>query len=253
MGKRLIIVGGSGYLGSELVYVAKQAGYETIGTYNSNIKKIHVRFNLHDQTSWDNILELKPDALVWAAQKYTADLGLFKEFVGLLSGTKLVYISSDVTLCQKYLAATGTLAEYARQKTSEQAIIEEQTNSLIFVVGPIYGKNSSHVLDGRSAQLLELRDEPRAYWDNVCKTFVPVKSLAQIAIHNLDKKGVFFIGPKKRQSYYSFYKMRTKALGTPTNLVTKTSASQKTLYEQAICKDTSFAQQKNRLWTNNLP
>lgn len=245
---RLVVIGGSGYLGSELLHLSRHIGHDSIGTYCSSPKDGLVRFDVLDKGSWNEILRQKPEVVIWAAHKYQGSRNLFAEFINKLQDAKLVYVSSDVVLCRQLLNVSGGLADYAKRKIEEQNIVLQKPNSLVCIVGPIYGTTSDGVMDGRSEKLLTL-NQPQAYWTNVYKTFVPVNGLARTVLHNMEKSGVYFVGPDERQSYYDFYRSRAKALGMPLELICKTVASQEFLEKQGICQDTAFANEKNRLWT----
>lgn len=246
----MVIVGASGYLGSELFAQAKALGYEPIGTTRSGAHTSLLRFELEDKSTWPAITNQKADVVIWTArsQKPYKAGDPFDVLLNELSDTKFIYVSSDITLCQRSLQALTSLGDYARRKLAEQESVLERTQSAVFVTGPIIGKNSAGVIDDRTQKILDEPEDSREFWGNVYKTFVPVKGLARTILANLDKSGQYFVGPSKRESYFSFYRLRLSSYGFPSEQIRPIEIGAHELERLGICADTSYVDNPKRLW-----
>jgi dTDP-4-dehydrorhamnose reductase len=247
---RVVIVGASGYLGSELFAQAKALGYEPIGTTRSGAHTSLLRFELEDKSTWPAVTNQKADVVIWTArsQKLYKAGDPFDVLLNELSDTKFVYVSTDVVYCQRTLQAPTSLGDYARRKLAEQESVLKRTQSAVFVTGPIIGENSAGVIDDRTQKVLDEPEGVKEFWDNVYKTFVPVKGLARTILGNLDKSGQYFVGPPKRQSYFSFYRLQLSSCGFPSERIRPTEIGARELERQGICADTSYVNNPKRLW-----
>lgn len=247
---RIVIVGASGYLGSELFTQAKALGYGPIGTTRSSAHPSLLHFELEDKSTWPAITNQKADVVIWTArsQKPHEAGDPFDILLNELSDTKFIYVSSDITLCGRSLRAPTSLGDYARRKHGEEKSVLERTQSAVFVTGPIIGENSAGVIEDRTQKILDEPEGSREFWDNVYKTFVPVKGLARTILANLDKSGQYFVGSPKRQSYFSFYRLRLSSYGFPSERIRPTEISAHELERLGICTDTSYVDNPKRLW-----
>ncbi len=244
------IVGGSGYLGSELLFQAEEHGYEVIGTGRSSDNKDLVRFDLADKSTWGSLLDQDLDTVIWTAwspEPYVKN-DPFEIFLDKLPQTKIIYVSSDVTLCQRSLEARTDLGTYARRKLAEQKAVSLHSKYTIFVTGPIVGNTSAGAIEKRTKKILSNPDNRNIFWNNVYKTFVPVTGLARTILANMDLTGQFFAGPPKRQSYYEFNRMRLPQLGIPQEHIHPNKISKRELIKLGICVDTSYGDNSKRIW-----
>jgi len=249
---KLVVVGGSGYLGSEIIQAADDTDVKVYGTYHEHQGPGLVYFNLADEDSWDNIGKIEPDLLVWAAKRYFLDLPRFSHFINKIQslGSRVIYVSSDIINCNEALNAENDLGNYARHKRAEHQLVDEQFGEQTVITGPIYGENSAGRLDGRSRRLVELAGQPQEYWDNVIKTFVSVRGLACTIVakrHQTSPQDAY-IGPGSRESYYQFHLRRATELGLPTENITASQLDTQEAQKRGICMDTSYADEKSRLW-----
>jgi dTDP-4-dehydrorhamnose reductase len=102
---RILIAGGSGYLGTELARQAAQAGHDVIATYHSAAGSLPaVRWQQLDVRYRDDVREVlgaaRPDVTLNAAYRYddwptTADGAGYLALAAEHAGTHLVHVSSD--------------------------------------------------------------------------------------------------------------------------------------------------------------
>lgn len=249
---KLQVVGGSGYLGSEIVHAGVHHGHEVTATYTTHAQEGLVHFSLLDQETWPSLVNDSPDYVVWSASAYEQDLDKFEDLVQELSlvGASVVYVSSDVIDCEYTQKVDSRLGEYARKKTAETKIINRIPEHRTVITGPIYGKNSAGVLDGRTTRLIEVKGQLQEYWDNVIKTYVSVRGLANTIIMSLGQleEGNTYIGPDSAESYYDFYMRRALEYGLERRCIVRNQLAVDEAEQMGICLDTSYAKQDSRLW-----
>lgn len=251
MDMKVLTVGATGYLGSEILHQTRAMGYEALGTFHSQESAGLARFKLEDRTTWNTLTDQKPDAVIWTAwpgKEYPVSDDPFADLLDELHETKFVYISSDAAFCNRSLAAATSLGDYARRKHAEQTMVLTNPEFVVFVTGPIYGEDSQGTTDDRTQKLLDEPSQGREYWDNVYKTFVPVKGLAKTVLGNLDKAGLYFAGPPERNSYFDFYVSRAQHYRLPTDAFHPVEIADAKLAELGICIDTSYGNNPRRLW-----
>lgn len=243
-----MIIGGSGYLGSEIVFQAKKAKLQTIGTYYSQKSNTLIKFSIEDKSTWNNVLSYNFDVLIWAASPSPGTENL-EDFLNKQTETKFIYVSSDITTCPAALISKTSIGAYARQKLDEEQLVLSHPKSTVFITGPIYGKNSSGTLDKRSGKVSHYSKSPVEFWNNVYKTFVPVKGLAKTILDNLDKNGRFFIGPNNQQSFFDFYVSRANELGYEAAKFIPSEITKHNLQNLGQCQNISYAHSPYRLWS----
>ncbi len=244
---KILIVGASGYLGSEIFAYAKKSVHEVVGTSRSGTSGL-LRFDLEDKSTWNTLTDQRADVLIWASRPSAEEQdSAFSVLLNLLQCPKTVYISSDVILCKKTLARDTELGKYARSKLAEQQVIEGLSNSAIYIVGPIFGRNSLGILDRRTQKLLD-ESATGTYWNNAYKTYVPVDGLAKTICSNLETSGVHYAGPANRLSYFEFNYQRARECGLPTDKLQSVDISQDELARLGLCFDTSYARHPDRIW-----
>jgi len=109
------VVGGSGFLGLEIIRQARRAGHGVVATFHSRVpavadvdwRKLDVR-DRDDVTAL--VLEARPDVIVNAAYRQsdwatTAEGGMHVALAAAMAGTRLVHVSSDAVF-------SGTAAHY---------------------------------------------------------------------------------------------------------------------------------------------
>jgi dTDP-4-dehydrorhamnose reductase len=246
---KIMTVGATGYLGSEIFAQAAAMGHEALGTSRSDVRPDLVQFDLDNTATWPGLTDAQPDALIWTAwSRDEQSPGKLADLLDTLGDTKFIYVSSDAAFCNRSLRAATQLGDYARTKRAEQSLVLQNSRSAVFVTGPIYGETGSGRLDSRTVALLE-RDGEHKYWDNAYKTFVPVRGLARTILANLDKSGQYFVGPRTRQSYFDFYKSQVQKYDLSTTTFRAVSVANQELGRLGICGDTSYADNPTRLWS----
>jgi len=237
---KILVVGGSGYLGpSILQYLANQQK-NAVGTYMNNRRSglIHL-----DVTAPAPDLQLSEyDRIIWTATLYDRPSPLLEK---INKNQRLVYVSSDVVGCALALEKNNNLGDYARLKFEEEKIVSNLDNSLIIRTGPIYGKNAHDINDKRMAGILQEVEDGNTsfkFWDNVLKNFVPVDKLSQLVCNQAfgNQNGLVFAGTHPKQSYYAFYKQIIESnIDSPVNIEPE-QLSESKASELGVCFDTSY-------------
>lgn len=251
---KLLVVGASGYLGSEILKTANESGADVLGTYLHNKQNNLLHFDCDNPSENMDAYKFSPDCVIWSMSSGSPpDLSSLRKSVQSFGKIKHIYISSDVVTCPRTLNCDSSLGNYARQKLTEQKLFTSIAKSLIVIPGPIYGVNSRGDIDLRTKQILENPDEKYEFWEDVYKTFTSIKTLARTILDNVDYSGQYFVGPPKKSSYYNFFVRRLAESGMSHIDISPTTITNQELAKKGLCRDTSFAHATNRLWDDTLP
>lgn len=242
----MFVVGGSGYIGSEIMSAASDAGLDVAGSYKSNKRPELTQVDVSNSSTWGQIEALQPEAVVWSARMPGIAADRLMALMARLGQSKHIYLSSDVVLCEKALTHNSPLGEYARQKKAEQSIFEKTNGALILQPGPVCGVNSRGERDKRTLKIIEAVNSAVGFgqWTDVYKRFCNVQDLARIVIEHKDKEGTYLVGPEET-SYYEHYINVIESIGLLTDGIYPEIISDDDLAMLGVCRQIeSFGNQQ---------
>lgn len=267
---KVLVLGASGFLGRHVYekLLGNSLFKETIGTsYLSSTEKLE-SINAIDLHSFQEVYKKhNPDAVIWALMSTNNEQQLIHTGLGNLlqlidEKTKLVYVSTDGIFPNgkgdfdeedkpAYLDQNNPLSIYTNAKLDgEEMIRKEHENHIILRTGPLYGTDSEGKWDSRVSALQTKLKANEAYEraDNIFKTFVHVEDLANAIIELLTKNftGLLHVGPKTKESYYSFNFKIAAVLNMDNTLVQPTQMPIIEAREKGIPLDTSLNTSKCR-------
>lgn len=262
--KRVLLLGASGYLGTQLMAVLRQdPELETIGTCcTSSAKKDLVRLDVTEPEPFLKLLEkFFPDEIIWVMMSGQKEQQLIESGLGVLlqwmtERTRLLFVSTDGIFAQGTggfteedegmpLPKVNPLFGYVEAKRmGESWIRSRHHNHLILRVGPIYGKNSEGIWDKRVSSMLEQCREGKEIHvpGNLFKSFLHVEDLAA-ALHELVKsshKGTLHLGRNQKESYYSFYLKMAMEHGLLPDFIKENEISAEEACSRGVPLDTSL-------------
>lgn len=266
----MLLLGGSGYLGTQITNCLEQDGeHEMVSTcFTAESPAYLLRLDVTDKAAFTALLkEFNPEVVIWALMSRTDEHALITSGLNTLlehltEKSKLIYISSDGVFGQGTgglgeddevipLEETNPLAAYSHAKSAGEVLIRSRhDNHVIARIGPIYGRNCAGIWDKRVAAMqVELkagREVVRAA--NLYKTFIHVEDVGR-AITELTASsytGTLHLGPEQKESYYSFFWKMAELLGMDTNLVKENQLSAQEARERGIPLDTSLDTRRAR-------
>lgn len=256
---KMIILGASGFLVSWIYLKGKENNIAVIGTQHtsncSDLMKIDI-YNDHDH---DKIINEKADVIIWCLmvgknENNLIQNGLKPLIEKLPDDTKFIYVSSDVFSEGKgnyteedkptYLDSTNPLSVYVNAKIDGELIVAEHKNHIIIRNGPIFGVKVNGQWDHRITSLIYALSKGQQYKraSNIFKTFVEVEQLAHaiVELAALDYCGVLHLGPRTKESYYSFCMKIATKLNLETKLIVPYDIVDDEARKNAIPLDTSL-------------
>lgn len=261
----VVILGATGFLGSTIFQLAiKNADFITKGTSRtSNANPNIIKLDVTDRNSLKKITEIKAGIVVWSLmdmekENELVEVGLRNLLAVLDNKTKLIFLSTDALFVEgrgNYkedyepgsLPQSGHLSTYINAKKKAESIIKENhSNHVIIRTGPIYGKSATQEIEQRTLKVIRSisNGEKIEAASNLFKTFVHVEdlSLAILELAQSNFTGIIHLGPKQKESYYSFFKKRLAKLGIDSSLVIPTVINPEV--EPYLPLDTSLNTQK---------
>lgn len=266
--KRVLLLGGSGYLGAQIDYHLQNdptcTSFSTCFTKTTKSHHIPLDVTNEDQLS-HILLETSPDVVIWALmngqnESSLIQRGLYNLLNHLQPSARLIYISTDGVFSQgtgnfseddetKPLAEVNPLSGYTNAKLLGETMVQHnQSNNLILRNGPIYGQNVLGQWDNRITSLSNELSEGKTLFraNNLFRTFVHVDDLA-VAICELVHKeftGKLHLGPLTKESYYSFNQKIASTLGMDTEKIMASIISPEEAQARSLPLDTSLITSK---------
>lgn len=225
--KKILILGGSGFLGSAIFNVAvKNKNVKILISRKNKSKKISrtrkIYINLIKPKTLKKIYKLNPQVIIHAARIHPYEENPLKakrvteQLIKIvkLTGARLVYISSDAVFNgqkgnYKENDRPHPITKYGQAKLAAEKIITKNLkNSVIIRTSYIYSKNRDN-RDKRSLELINKakRGEIIDAFVNMYRSPTSVNYLAKACWHiaNSNFTGIIHIAGIK-QNMYNFYK-----------------------------------------------
>jgi dTDP-4-dehydrorhamnose reductase len=219
---KVIVTGAKGQLGTDLVHLLADRGYEVYGCGREEL----------DITNFDQvkqvISEVRPDVVVHAAAYTKVDLAesepdqafLINAYgtrnVAVVSeaiGAKLVYISTDyvfdgtANVPYNEFAPTNPLSVYGKSKLAGEQFVRN-LHSKFFIVRTswVYGKHGNNFVK-TMLKLVQERDELMVVDDQVgCPTYTVDLANCILELIQTEKYGVYHVSNSGHCSWYEFAK-----------------------------------------------
>ncbi|MFT4414349.1 SDR family oxidoreductase [Fredinandcohnia humi] len=270
--RKILILGGKGYVGSNVMDQATKKNITFFGTSRSLDNDTNIlQTDIYNHSSLLSVItKSNPDVIVWTLMSGENECELINSgLVNLLSiikkETKLLFISTDAVFTEgigdyKETDKIGTLPNdaplsvYVNAKYKGEYLIKENhSNHIIIRTGPIYGSSSNTCIEKRTTRIIEQIKENKNIQaaTNLYRTFIHVNDLSNAIIELIEKdfSGTIHLGPMQKISYYTFYKRRLEQLGINTPI----TSYEITKEESIVSLDTSLNTQKaNELLKTNF-
>jgi dTDP-4-dehydrorhamnose reductase len=259
-----LVLGASGFLGGHVYHklINNHLIKEIVGTsYLSGDKKLE-SININNRDEFEEFYKNRnPDFVIWTLMRPDNEQplihkGLRKLLDVISEQTLLIYVSTDGIFSDgighfneneepSYLNKNNPSSTYTNAKLDgEKMIQQEHKNHIIIRTGPLYGQDLKGNWDPRVSNLQKaLRaNEPYKRADNIFKTFVHVEDLANAIIEllTIDYRGNLHVGPKMKESYYSFNSKIATKLELNNTLVISDQVSIEEIRERGVLLDTSL-------------
>lgn len=243
---KVMILGASGYLGG-MIYekMKRDSNMEVSGTCGtSRTNKEFIRLDVTYENDVKEVMgKVKPDVVVWSlmnstggnkSEKYLTELGLRNILKYLSPQQKIVFISTNAVFKggngyyneqdePQYRNCNDYLGEYSNAKIDGERIVREGENYIIVRPGAICGQDINGNIDKRTKEFITRLEggEEVVRTKNLYNTFVKVEELAQgiMRLIELDYKGIIHLGPRKKESYYDFFRKVAEGLNLDTDLI----------------------------------
>lgn len=237
--KRLLIIGGSGFLGYSILESNKDK-FKCYGTYLESQLEMEgvktIRMDLRKRSETTLLLNaIEPEIIIFAAKVENES-----EIINYLSDEikklkcRFIYMSSDAVFDGKngnYKEddATNPITEYGKGKSESEKIIKNKLKDYAIIrTSYIYGANSKGY-DKRIKDLLDAirSGKPFPRYANVYKSPIFVDDLAEYAIKVAESgyKSIIHIAGD-RLSVYDFYKRAAEVISISSSMVKKDMAEQ---------------------------
>jgi dTDP-4-dehydrorhamnose reductase len=225
---KVLVLGASGFLGGHVYHnlLKNNLLKEILGTSHSSSVENLDSININDGKKFEEFYrKYNPKFVIWTVmsadnEQQLIHTGLRNLLNVIDEQTKLIFVSTDGILSNgngyfdensepAYLDQNNPLSTYTNAKLDGEKIIQkEHKNHIIIRTGPLYGQDLQGNWDSRVSALQTTLRVNKAYKraDNLFKTFVHVEDLANAIIEllTIDYTGVLHVGPKTKESYYTF-------------------------------------------------
>ncbi len=247
--KKLLIIGGSGFVGANLAAMAKTDWQVTVTSHTASVITIDsvqvVSMDITDrQQVFDVIENIRPDAVIHTAAissldaciedrdradrintVATADIAAAAKSVGV----KMVFTSTDLVYAgnRSFYAETDDAKPscyYGQTKlAAEQAIVDSGVDYAIARLALVYGRKLGPQNSGVEALLANLAaGKSFAQFSTEYRTPVYVEDLCAVLVEmasNPALSGIYNVGSPQRVSRYEFAQILARTFGYPEELI----------------------------------
>lgn len=267
---KVLVLGASGFLGGYVYHnlLKNNLFKEILGTsHSSNAENLYC-ININEEKKFEEYYrKYNPEFVIWTLMSVDNEQILIhsglKNLLNVIEEhTKLIYVSTDGIFSNwegyinedtepAFLDIKNPLSNYTNAKLDGEKLIQkEHKNHIIIRTGPLYGQDLKGKWDSRVSALQSALTANQAYKraDNLIKTFVHVEDLANAIIELLaiDYGGVLHVGPKTKESYYTFNLKMAKKLKLNETFLKPDYIPIKEAREKGISLDTSLDTTKCR-------
>ncbi|MGC5328233.1 sugar nucleotide-binding protein [Brevibacillus sp. SYSU BS000544] len=262
--KRVLLLGGSGYLGAQINYhLRSDTACTSFSTCFTNSADPHLLpLDVTNEAQLTRILiETSPDVVIWALmsgqnESSLIQEGLCKLLTHLQPAARLIYLSTDGVFSQGTgafseddethpLGDANPLSGYTNAKLSGESTVQLACrNSIILRNGPIYGQNILGKWDNRTTSLLNQLQAGNivSRASNLFRTFVHVDDLAKAICElvHTNYSGKLHLGPATKESYYLFNQKIAASLGLGIDNIMASAISEEEAKYRCLPLDTSL-------------
>ncbi len=226
--RRLLVTGGSGYLGGAVVRVAEAAGWEAVGT--SFRTPGSVRLDVRDAAAVDRLVAaLRPDCVVHTAYLQDGPEAWATNVDGSANvaraaasaGARLVHVSTDLVFDgaagrpYREHDPVGPVIEYGRSKAAaEAAVAAADSRAVVVRSSLIYG---GETLSGHERRILDVADgrAELAFFTDELRCPVRAGDLARalVALADVPVSGPLHVAGADGVSRHEFARLVAEANG----------------------------------------
>ncbi len=220
---KILIIGASGYLGSEVYDIFTNTGATVYGTCYQSVAPDLIQVNMQTIGDHQALIDLNPDVIIWSIYDFKAEMTLSTVGLkGLIDNipkhVRLIYVSTmlgkgmnqteETTPCLRTL--NEHLHHYVNGKIKGEQIVSSHLNHVIVRPGSIYGFGHKNNPDSRMQGLvLKSKSVPESCHTrtaNLYTSFVHVNDLAKaiVELSTNDFTGIINVSGDQTISYYQF-------------------------------------------------
>jgi dTDP-4-dehydrorhamnose reductase len=239
--RRLLVTGGTGHLGGELVRRAGIPGWDVTATYLSTEPPRHrpdgvhwARLDITDRRAVDALLaELDPDAVVHTAYlrdgpraaEVTVDGAATVAAAARRVGARLVHLSTDVVFdgdrAGRYTEddEPSPVSAYGTAKAeSERRVLAIAPHALVVRTSLLYGGPVPGSHEETALEAAQGEREAVFFTDEIrCPTLLPDLADVLLDLVRTDASGVLHVAGPDAVSRYEFARLVVRAAGLPTD------------------------------------
>jgi dTDP-4-dehydrorhamnose reductase len=237
---RLLVTGGSGYLGGELVRCAREAGWEAVGT--ALRREGDVRLDVRDAGRVEDVVaRVRPDAVVHTAYVQSgpdawatnADGAGNVAAAAARTGARLVHMSTDLVFDgragpYREQDVPNPVIEYGRSKAAAERLVAAAHPAATLVrTSLIYGGSTLSAHERRILDVADGRTELAFFTDELrCPVRAGDLARAILALVRADAPGPLHLAGADAVSRYEFACLVAAAHGRPTDHLRTTTGAE---------------------------
>lgn len=220
---KILIIGASGYLGSEVYSIFKSTGTTVYGTCYESAAPDLIQVNMQTIGDHQALFDLKPDVIIWSIYDFEAEMNL--STIGLKTlidnipkHVRLIYVSTMLAKGRNQTEETTPclrtpdehLHHYVNGKIKGEQIVSSHPNHVIVRPGSIYGfglnRNPDSRMEGLILKSKSSSESPYTRTANLYTSFVHVTDLAHaiVELSTNQLTGIINISGDQPISYYHF-------------------------------------------------